>query len=654
MAFARAYGFDSLSVTTESGWAATTSASNTVAVSSAGAFTGGGGLVVTRGSAAGLVHFSIGTTSQPPTPTNAQNWYGLRIRFATLPSSSTVVVRIGSGSGTSAYILVDSAGALTCQIQGGTASATVATLSANVWYWLEILHDVSGTTHTVQARVNGGTSQSANRAGQAATTSRMNILGTDVAGGGTYTAHYDDLLIHTAQAAFLANKRKVLVLRPNGDWNNIWAITGGDGTAQSNSINEITPDDATSYIESTTANGAQLVAMSSYTLASGESFEGVSMFGRLGADGTTGTRTIAVNLRDGSAGTNGTASTWSASINGWQNSNTARDDPLAPTGAAWDQTLMDNMVVRILHSATADLSRMSTLWVYASVLIPTTITTAVGLVTSTATALSIVPLKTVTVGLNSTTNSALALLAVKTGALGLASTTNTALALTAAKTTTVGLNSTTNTALSVVPTKTKAAGLPSEADSALTLTAAKTKAIGLPSETETALTLTALKTLAVGLTAEADTAQGIGTSLAHATGLASEADSALALTAAKEHAAGLPAETDTALSIAPLKTVALGQASETDAAFLVFRPGLVVSIGQVTGTNTALAMTASKVKALGFSSEIDSALGLLPPALRQATETDTALSIQPYRARRRRHGRRSTSAALLSNPRRLP
>jgi hypothetical protein len=614
LAFGRAYGFDTLSVTTESGWAATTSASNTVAVSSAGAFTGGGGLVVTRGSAAGLVGFGVGNSSQPPTLTNAQNWYGVRIRFATLPSSDTVVVRIGSGTGVSGYINVDNTGRLNCQIQGGSASSSVATLSANVWYWLEILHDVSGTTHTIQARINGGTSQSANRTGQAATTSRMNFLGTDVAGGGTYTAHYDDLVVHTAQTAFLANKRRVYVLRPNGDWNNVWAISGGDGSSQSNSINEITPDDATSYIESSIANAVQLAAMTSYTLASGESFEGLSTYGRVGSTGTTGTRTVAANLRNGQAGTDAAGATWSASINGWQNNTVARDDATAPTGAAWDQTLMDNVVVRLLHSATTDLVRVSTVWSYASVLIPTTITTAVGLDTETDTALGITRLKTVSVGLASGTNTALSVSPVKVVAVGLASATNTALAL----------------------------------------TAAKVKAVGLTSETETALPITALKTRAVGLNAETDSAQSVGAFRVTAAGLALESDEALALDKAKERAAGLNSETDTALSIAPVKVVVLGQPSETDAALDVFRPGMIENVGLATGTNTALPVTALKTRAVGLTSEIDTARGLGPQPLRQVIETDEALPIRPYRPRRRRRGRRSTSAALLSNPRRLP
>lgn len=368
MAFGRAYSFDNGSVTASThGFAATTSASNTVDVTSLAARTGASGVRITRGSAAGLVYFGTGNSSLPPTLLNSQMWYGIGIRFQTLPSSDTVILRVGAGTGVSGYINVDNTGRLNCQIQGGTASSAVATLTTGVWYWLEILHDVSTTTHTIQARINGGTSQSANRTGQSATTSRFNIIGTDVAGGGTYTCDYDDLVIYSSTTSFQGN-HKVVHLRPDSDGNSVWSITGGDGVNRWNSVDDLTPDDATSYISTTTANAVQLFGFPNYTLGDGESFAGISVYGRVGSTGTSGTRTVAANLRSGV--TDGTASTWSASINGWQDSNVARDYADVPGGTGWSQSNVDGIVLRLLKDATTSEVRVTHATLSVAVAIP--------------------------------------------------------------------------------------------------------------------------------------------------------------------------------------------------------------------------------------------------------------------------------------------
>lgn len=366
MPFARAYGFDNLSTTSTAGFAPTVSASNTVESTTNAGRDGGAGVRVTRGSNAGLVYWGVGNSSQPPTLLNAQMWYGLSIRFPVLPSANTVVIRIGAGTGVSGYILVNNSGELTCQIQGGTASATVATLVANTWYWLEILHDVSTTTHSIKARVNFGTDQTATRGSMTATTSRINVLGTDVAGGGTYTVDYDDLVVHSSKTTFEANRRKVVVLRPDSDISGSFTITGGDATRAA-AIDDVNADDSTTYITANvTTSPGQVVGLSTYTLASGESFEGVSTYGRVGSNGTS-TRNAVVALRN-SAGTLGSTSTWAANVNGWQNNTTARDDASLPGGQAWNQANVDGLGVSIQGSTTA--VRITQLYVYASVIVP--------------------------------------------------------------------------------------------------------------------------------------------------------------------------------------------------------------------------------------------------------------------------------------------
>lgn len=368
MAFARAYGFDTLDVAREAGWAATVSASNTVGVSATAARTGGGGVLITRGSAAGLVYFGIGTSSLPPVPSHAQCWYGIGIRFSALPALlDTVVLRVGTGAGVSAYVSVDASGNVRCQIQGGSQSAIVATLTTNTWYWIEILHDVSGTTHSVKVRVDGGTEQTATRSGQSATTSRFNVIGTDVAGGGAYTMHADDLVIHTATTTF-QGRRKVLRLRPNADVSGSYTITGG-GTDRWAAVDDVTPDDATTYLTANASNAVQVLGLETYTLVSGETFEGVSAFGRVGSTGTTGTRTLAVSLQSG-GGTNGTASTWAAAINGWQASSVGRDDVDVPGGSGLSQSDVDNLRLRMTGSVNT--VRVTSIHLYVSVVIDTT------------------------------------------------------------------------------------------------------------------------------------------------------------------------------------------------------------------------------------------------------------------------------------------
>lgn len=368
-AFGRAYAFNALSILYAEGFEANLTGTGNVAEVIAGAAKDGdSGVHVSRVDSAGNASAGVGNSSLPPSLVNARMWYGVHIKFLSLPSTDTTVLRLGSGSGTSGLVRVDASGNLTVRVGAGSSSPTIATLSVGTWYWLELLHDTNSSVHVLRCRVDLGTPQIAvSTTGQTATTSRFNAIGIDLSGGGTFEAYYDNLIEWTNTQTW-KGRRKAVTLRPNGvgavssaSWTPVGAATEWE------SVDEVTPDNATTYVTSIVALTSESVALETYTLGSGESFEGVSVFGRVGSDAAL-TSSVDVALRY--SGSTAGSATWDATLNGWKQSSAAVDVATPPGGGSWSQTVIDGLEIQFTHGNNVARANITALWANVSVVMP--------------------------------------------------------------------------------------------------------------------------------------------------------------------------------------------------------------------------------------------------------------------------------------------
>lgn len=189
------------------------------------------------------------------------SYHRFYLNIHTLPSAeNTIFLLNNSGDFTSpaVYITVDNNGALRLYDEDGqVGSASTTLLSVDTWYRIGVKVDRSLTagSQIVEGRINGAVF---------ATASNRNI-GQGVAHanwGGNLLAEtqtvgdwfFDDIAINDSTGSFQNSypaSGGVIILRPSaaGDANDFASQTGGTVGAANNftRVNEVTPDDATTY-----------------------------------------------------------------------------------------------------------------------------------------------------------------------------------------------------------------------------------------------------------------------------------------------------------------------------------------------------------------------------------------------------------------------
>jgi hypothetical protein len=178
-------------------------------------------------------------------------------------------------------------------------------------------------------------------------------------------------------------------LRPNANWNNNGAFTISGGAASAYAALADSSD--TTYITrtSTTVPAAYEMEMETFSLASTEKVVSVNLRAKFNV-GTSGIVQLSLGVI---TDRNGRTVYYSVPYTKQKTFSTATVDAslylaTAPNGAAWTQTLLDNLVVKFLDGATASADRGQLLEVYVDVLTtaqPTvTVTAPTGTITDTS------------------------------------------------------------------------------------------------------------------------------------------------------------------------------------------------------------------------------------------------------------------------------
>lgn len=318
---------------------------------------------------------------------SAQFWVGTAIEIGTAPAAATEFVGLwNAGAGTrQAGCYVDNSHVV--HLRDSTANNRVSSsaLSSGI-HFVEFTTTVSAGSAAMELVIDGvsvGTFASG-------TVGNFDAVywGTP-AGAGTYDLYLSEFAINDSSgsnetawpsgknAAQATGRRYAYAFPSAGGDNNAWLKQGGGAGDSSNyqSVDEVTPDDATTYLKRTSTgtklDDYNLPSAASLGIGASDTVRLVQVGARVGSTSTTATgRDYATRIKSQPSGTVVTGTTSACNVNGWTTHSAAAPknyqltsyvDPQA--GGAWTTTLLDAMQIGIttVTSSTNEI-RVSTVW----------------------------------------------------------------------------------------------------------------------------------------------------------------------------------------------------------------------------------------------------------------------------------------------------
>lgn len=299
-------------------------------------------------------------------------YFRFYLYIASAPTTTTQIARIVNSSNVQ-QSLMRLTTTSTLQLFNGSVvqvGSDSSALSANTWYRVE--YSWNPATGATAAYLDGVSFASGT--GTTGSWSRV-LLGAIVST--TCDLYFDDVAINDDSGSFqngLPGSGKLICLRPSaaGDANGFLVQVGGTVGSANNftRVNEVTPDDATTYNASAVLNAEDLFNVTDSGIGASDTVNVVSIGARLAditaADATTGiklevektasgTKTQSANIVPNSTTwrTNGPAAPFNYPLTTYQD----------PDGAAWTQTTLDSMQVGYIIDATAVRAvGISTVW----------------------------------------------------------------------------------------------------------------------------------------------------------------------------------------------------------------------------------------------------------------------------------------------------
>ncbi|MEN9389679.1 MAG: hypothetical protein RLY61_763, partial [Candidatus Parcubacteria bacterium] len=234
------------------------------------------------------------------TNTNGPLYFRTYLYITTAPSAENRIISLKNSAGTTiAYLTLDNSRILKIYDEDSVVGSGSSALSTSTWYRLEFKFDAtgSGSTDVIEARLNGGvfaTSSVRNLSSGIRTLS----LGANINSEANTTGdlYYDDVAVNKNLGNFqnsYPGVGKIAHLRPDGA-GSIGSWTGGYAD-----VDEITPDDASTRLSTSTVDAIERVTLDDTSvpgIASGAHINLVSLGVRYQKTVTTGA--LAVSLLD--------------------------------------------------------------------------------------------------------------------------------------------------------------------------------------------------------------------------------------------------------------------------------------------------------------------------------------------------------------------
>jgi hypothetical protein len=309
-------------------------------------------------------------------------YIGVAIYIVALPNANTQMVRWSTtGNVSVGNITLKTTGAMSLLASNGTQiGSDSATLSLNTWYYVELKNDASTSPGTLEARLDGSVWASGSNSNQGSWARALigNITGAQT----TNNVWFDDWKVNDSSGSNQTSypgTGKLIVLRPDsaGDSNGFTVQVGGTAGSTNNytRVNEITPDDATSYNGSALLNSEDLFNCGASGTQSYDTINlvavGVRMADLVGADATAAFK---LEIEKTSGGTKAQSGAIIPNSTTWiTNAATApRNYPLVaytdPDGAAWTGGTggtLDSMQIGYIQTAVnVQTIAVSNVWAY--------------------------------------------------------------------------------------------------------------------------------------------------------------------------------------------------------------------------------------------------------------------------------------------------
>lgn len=297
------------------------------------------------------------------------------IRFYYLLHTSinvnSIIFQYGNNAGSSQpfNIMLTTTDKLRVTNNAGTQiGSDSSALSKDTWYCIEAKYDTTGGANHViiEARIDGSNFVSSNTV---ATVTNVNncAFGGNLKGETATTCDFffDDIAVNDSTGAhetgysYAAGGNKVIPLRPNaaGDVNTFATQTGGTAGAANNftRVNEVTPDNATSFNGSTTLNQEDLFNVTDSGIGASDTVNVVEVWGTWRNSTADSVEAIVLELLKTSGGTKTTSGNIIPNTTSWLTNKTSGSSgfPLTPIivsytdpdGSAWTQTTLDSMQI---------------------------------------------------------------------------------------------------------------------------------------------------------------------------------------------------------------------------------------------------------------------------------------------------------------------
>lgn len=353
-------GWEYNSATANMEWTSTTGAIDIPSVNKRSGSYGGGVTAFSSGSRVGWNKvFSSGTGDGP-------YFFRKYVKFSTLPSAENRCLVISSGTtfatGTVlVYMTIDNNALLKLYDEDGQITGTVtvpnATTSFENYIEVKVDRTPSAGSQIVEAKLNGTVFATSSTRSLSAGFQTFNIggnLNQEAQTTGEY--FFDDVAINDSTGSdqnSYPGSEKLIALRPDaaGDVNTFATRTGGTAGAANNftRVNEVTPDDVTSFNGDFTVNNEDLFNFEASGLSSTDTINVVHVMGRFRNATTDTACAFRFEIEKTGSGTLATSSNIVPNSTTWKTNSTAAPfiPPITlykdPDGSAWTNTTLDSL-----------------------------------------------------------------------------------------------------------------------------------------------------------------------------------------------------------------------------------------------------------------------------------------------------------------------
>lgn len=296
---------------------------------------------------------------------NGPFYFRAYLNIGTAPSAENIIIVLNDSVNVTTpivYITVDNGRLLRLYDEDGVVGSASSALSLSTWYRIEIAFDrtPSAGSHVVRAYLDG-----TEFAGSATRNLSAGIYsfnwggncGSEANTAGNW--YFDDLAINDSTGSYqngLCGDGKIIHLRPSaaGDSNEWLNTAAGAGDANNYTlVDEDNPDDATTMVQSVTANAIDMYNVADSGIGSSDVVNCVMVGGKFRNNTADATTSFRFRIEKTSSGT----VTESASI--VPNSTTWNPNAIAiprnfpiilyqdPDGSAWTQSTLDSMQIGV-------------------------------------------------------------------------------------------------------------------------------------------------------------------------------------------------------------------------------------------------------------------------------------------------------------------